>query len=123
MKNTDLLNFISNTNPVLTFNGKDYQVKKSYKVTLALEAMNREIERKAEESEDYNITEAQFNLMFNFFTMAVSEEFSNAVKEGNFSESDLANIVTLIQKMRGGLTMTQAIEEMEKEEEKEEKKA
>lgn len=117
----DVINFINNKKQVLLFNGKEYKVNPSYKITIYLESKQKEIREKSKD-ESFNSTEANFNLIFDIFKIAINEEFAKEVDKMDLSEDDLINLFYLINLMRKGKTQEEAIEEIEKNEGKEEEK-
>lgn len=113
---SDVLNFLNTNKQVLTFNGKEYKVNKSYKHTIYIDAKRKEIAKKEKEDENFNSTEANFDLIFEVFKLSVGADFAKEVEKIELSETDLVKLFLIVNKMRGGLTQEQAIEEIEKEE-------
>lgn len=121
MNNNDVINFINNKKQILTFNGKEYKVNPSYKITIFLEAKQKEIREKSK-NENFSSTEANFNLIFEIFELAVCKEFADEVEKMELSEDDLVNLFYLVNLMRKGKTQEEAIEEIKKNEEETEEK-
>ena len=120
----DILNFIDNVKPILTFNGKEYKVNKSYKVSIYLSAKHKEIETKKKNVKDFDEVQANIDLLFETFEKTISKEFKEEVDALDLSETQLMRLFNVINYMRGGLTQEQAIEKVvEEEKNPEEKKA
>ncbi len=120
----DILNFIDNVKPILTFNGKEYKVNKSYKVSIYLSAKHKEIETKKRAIQDFDEVQANIDLLFETFEKTISKEFKEEVDALDLSETQLMRLFNVINYMRGGLTQEQAIDKVvEEEKNPEEKKA
>lgn len=123
---SDILNFINNTKPVLTLNGKEYKVNKSYKISLYFAAKQKEIEKAKKENPDFNEVEANFDLVFETFEKTVSKEFQKEVEALELNENELITLFNVVNYMRGGMTQEEAIKKVQEDKEKEdqeEKKA
>ena len=120
---SDILNFIDNVKPVLNFNGKDYKVNKSYKISLILTAKSKENEKKKKEDPELDEVEANIKLLFENFEKTISKEFREEVENMDLSEVQLMRLFNVINHMRSGMTQEQAIKKVEEEEKNPEKKA
>lgn len=121
----DVLNFLNTKKQVITLNGKEYKVNQSYKHTIYLNARRKELAKMEKEAEDkgeiFNEAEENFKLIFDVLKLSVGEDFVKEVEKLELGELDLIKIFRIVNLMRGGKTQEQAIEEIEKEDEEEEK--
>lgn len=120
---SDILNFIDNVKPILTFNNKDYKVNKSYKISLYLNAKSKEIEINKKKNNEFDEVQANFDLIFETFEKTISKEFREEVEKMDLSETQLMRLFNVINNMRSGMTQEQAIKKVEEEEKNPEKKA
>ena len=121
----DVLNFLNTKKQVITLNGKEYKVNQSYKHAIYLNARRKELAKMEKEAEEkgeiFNEAEENFKLIFDVLKLSVGEDFVKEVEKLELGELDLIKIFRIVNLMRGGKTQEQAIEEIEKEDEEEEK--
>jgi len=110
---SDLMNIYNRKKNVITLDGKDYEVNTSAELAVDIERAKRVINKKSKEDSEYNLVEAQFELLFDVITLSVSEEFSNKIRDMKLSEDDLMKTVNIIGFMREGKTFEEALEALE----------
>lgn len=99
-----------------TFGDKVYPINKSYKITLMLNQMEKEMEKKKLEDENFDEVEANFELIFNALKLFVNEKFAKEIKESDIDEASLMKLFQVLINIRSGMTEEEAIKEVEEEE-------
>ena len=108
MKNIlDYLNK-ADANPVFMFEGKEYKIKKDYKITLFLQEEQKKIDKAKRSDEDFDDVNAQFKLIMKFFEMAVSKDLVKALDSVDMSEVELMFVFQYIVNKRAGMTDEEA---------------
>lgn len=99
--------------PVFNFEGKDYKIKKDYKITLMLAESQKSLDREDAIS--------SFKLIETFFTEAVGKDFLEAVKKADLSENEILFLFNFIQNRRSGMSEDDAVAEALKDDESKKK--
>lgn len=99
-----------------TFGDKTYPIDKSYKITLVLNQMKKEMEKKSNEDENFDAVEANFELIFNALKLFVNDKFAKEIKESDIDEASLMKLFQVLMNIRSGMTEEEAIKKVEEEE-------
>jgi len=110
----DLINYINNKKPVMIFGGVEYKINNHYKVTVIIEGLQKELEKRAKIDPDFNQVAEQFAFMEKAIKLTGGEQFWTAVDELELDEMELAKITQLIMLIRSGKTEEEAIAEATK---------
>ena len=100
--------------PVFNFEGKDYKIKKDYKITLLLAESQKTLDK-----EDAT---ASFKLIETFFIEAVGKDFLEAIKKADLSETEVLFLFNFIQNRRSGMSEEDAVAEALKDDDESKKK-
>lgn len=117
---TDFKNYfkLDNQKDVIKFGDKEYKINKSYKITLYLNQKQKEIDKAKKEDSSFDEVQANFDLIFESFSMICGKEFSDMIKDSDISESALMNLFQIIINMRQGMSEKEAIKAVEETEKK-----
>ena len=97
--------------PIFNFEGKEYKIKKDYKITLFLQQEQQNISNKKREDSNFNEIQAQFNLIRKFFEMAVSKSFVDDLDKADISDNELMFLFQFIINRRSGMSEEEAAAE------------
>lgn len=102
----------------INFNGKEFKINKSYKITLYLEQKTKEINKMAEEDK----VRANFDFMFECFNMILGKEFIEELETTDIDEISLMKLFQIVMNIKSGMTEEEAIKDVEKEDKETNKK-
>ena len=97
--------------PVFNFNGKEYKIKKDYKITLFLQEAQNNISKNKREDENFNEVKAQFDLINKFFELTIGKDFVNQLDKEDISEDEIMFLFQFIVNRRSGMSEEEAAEE------------
>jgi hypothetical protein len=112
MKNS-ILDYLEKREALPTFNfeGKEYKIKKDYKITLFLQQEQQNITNKKREDINFNEVQAQFELIRKFFEMTISKEFVKDLDNHDISDEELMFLFQFVINRRSGMSEEDAAAE------------